>query len=159
MSDWYENFLAEQAAKVEAAMNGPRRDELFATLKAHGVKQVVVGFDGSGDSGQITEVTLTGAAGESIGRKESDAILAHQFQGTARTVQDWSSGKLKETVRCEDVNDRIEQLCYDLLYGARPGWEINEGSFGEFVFDVDANEIHLTHNQRIESYETSEESF
>ncbi|WP_207102821.1 DUF6878 family protein [Paracoccus shandongensis] len=42
----------------------------------------------------------------------------------------------------------IEQLCYDCPQQSHPGWENNDGTFGDFVFDVAARTITLDHNER-----------
>ena len=39
------------------------------------------------------------------------------------------------------------------------GWEINEGSFGEFVFDVEARSLTLDYYGRIIDHEHSSHSF
>lgn len=59
----------------------------------------------------------------------------------------------------KELEDKIEELCYALLDVSRGGWEINEGSFGTFEIHVESGEIALTHNDRIEAYETSRDTF
>ena len=39
------------------------------------------------------------------------------------------------------------------------GWEINEGSYGTFSFDVLNRKISLEFNERVESVNTTEEIF
>ena len=51
----------------------------------------------------------------------------------------------------------VQDLFYDLLEEHYAGWEINEGSFGQFVWDVKADSINLVHNMRIEETETEEQ--
>jgi hypothetical protein len=53
----------------------------------------------------------------------------------------------------------IEHLCYELLEHKYDGWEINEGAYGEFVFDAADREIALTFNYRISDVETSSHTF
>lgn len=50
----------------------------------------------------------------------------------------------------------VQDLFYDLLEEHYAGWEINEGSFGRFEWDVKQDTINLVHNARIESCETEE---
>lgn len=160
MSDFYETFMKEQRARLESACGGPRRAELMKILCDAGVDEVMVGFDGSGDSGQIEECRVDFGHGEDgRDKKRESALLKAPIPGTEREFQDWGGGKLDSVIRCESVRERIEDLCYDLLSGAHPGWEINEGSFGEFVIRPSQNQIALTFNERIETYETAEEEF
>ncbi len=51
----------------------------------------------------------------------------------------------------------VQDLFYDVLGDLYAGWEVNEGSFGEFEWDVKQNRINLVHNARIESCETEEQ--
>lgn len=56
------------------------------------------------------------------------------------------------------LREALEEFCYDLLSHHQPGWENNEGSHGDFVFDVASGTIALEHNQRfIESILTATE--
>jgi hypothetical protein len=42
----------------------------------------------------------------------------------------------------------VEYICYDLLAKDNGGWEINDGSNGEFVFDVLQKKAELTFHER-----------
>lgn len=56
-----------------------------------------------------------------------------------------------------DMVVAVEDLFYDVLEEHYGGWEINEGSFGQFRWDVHADGINLVHNTRIEEFETEEQ--
>jgi hypothetical protein len=47
----------------------------------------------------------------------------------------------------------VQHLFYELLEDLYGGWEINEGSFGQFVWNVSEDRITLLHTARIESTE------
>ena len=47
----------------------------------------------------------------------------------------------------------IEDWCYSKLESIHGGWEINEGSEGEFVFDIVKKEINLSHQYNVEENE------
>ena len=47
----------------------------------------------------------------------------------------------------------VTDLFYDVLEERYGGWEIDEGSFGYFEWDVNQDSIHLTHTARLESTE------
>jgi hypothetical protein len=52
--------------------------------------------------------------------------------------------------------EKIMGFCYELLPG---GWEINEGSYGTLVIHCKTMHVEHTHNERVESVETSETEF
>ena len=58
----------------------------------------------------------------------------------------------------------FEERCSDAAMAAledkHSGWEINEGAFGNVVFDITKGKVRLEHNHRVESseYEGSEEN-
>jgi hypothetical protein len=56
----------------------------------------------------------------------------------------------------------IEDYCYRMLENLHGGWEINEGSQGKFIFDLDSKEITLEHQYNTEdtkSFTLFEENF
>ena len=71
----------------------------------------------------------------------------------------WDKDGVKTVKRNKTVDELVEDLCYTLLACSHPGWEINEGAFGEFTIDSDRNAVSLEFSQRIESVEYSEEEF
>ena len=53
-----------------------------------------------------------------------------------------------------DLVMAVQDLFYDVLADHYGGWEIDEGSFVEFAWDVQADRINLVYNGRIESVHT-----
>jgi hypothetical protein len=49
------------------------------------------------------------------------------------------------------VESAIEYLVYDVLEANHSGWEINDGSYGEFRFDVANGTITVARNERLTS--------
>lgn len=49
----------------------------------------------------------------------------------------------------------IEEISYALLEAKYDGWEINDGAFGEFRFDVAERTITLDFNQRYTEIDSS----
>ena len=115
---------------------------LFDLLAAAGITRVVVVFDGYGDSGQIESITPF--AGETEATFPADQITLRQVRSDASGTDDQELA----------VHQAIETLAYDLLEETHPGWENNDGAFGEFVFDVGAQTITLDHNERFTDVET-----
>ena len=111
------------------AVRPDNKTALFDALAAAGITLVTVTFDGSGDSGQIEDITA---------------------QSDDRTV-DLPQGEItiaKLTAISMSVEAAIEQLAYDFLSEAHGGWENNDGAYGEFSFDVAARTITLDYNER-----------
>ena len=123
------------------------RAALFAALSTAGISEIIVEFDGEGDSGQIDHVHASDANGTVKLSDERIAVASAPWGGDELTRTD------------ETLGEAIETVCYALLSANCGGWEINEGSYGMFVFDVAERTIELTHNERYVSIETSEHTF
>lgn len=108
------------------------RQNILNALKKNGVKSVEVQYSGSGDSGQIDDVSDV----------PDDQIEMHDSSSR------FSEGEWRESVTLEKrpLREAVEWLCYEVLEREHPGWEINEGSNGTLQFDVKEAKIHLTHN-------------
>jgi Family of unknown function (DUF6878) len=119
---------------------------IFAALAEAGVTKVSIEFDGAGDSGQIEEILAWNAAGDTI-PLPSD-----------RKLQLTSPAPGNPPVETT-LQEAVETLAYDYLEDTHPGWEINDGAFGTFVFDVPARSITLEHNERYTEVHTSAHEF
>jgi len=53
----------------------------------------------------------------------------------------------------------IETLAYEYLEDTHPGWEINDGAFGTFVFSVSERSITLDHRARFTDVDISTHQF
>lgn len=130
-------FEARRAAQREDFLQRlvPLKAGLFAVLKSHGIIRVTAVFDGCGDSGQIDEMSAFNAEGPT------------EFpEGGIHLVD--AAPELNGKHLAQSVSDAIETLAYDLLETHHGGWEINDGAYGEFVFDVEAQNINLEFNER-----------
>jgi hypothetical protein len=114
---------------------------LFDSLAAAGIETVTVIFDGYGDSGQIERIDIE--AGEGTVLLPSDRIEI------ARAT--WESPEIER--QTQTVQEAIETMVYDLLRQVHSGWEINDGAYGEFTFDVAERTIKLDYNERYTSSE------
>ena len=56
----------------------------------------------------------------------------------------------------DDLEREMSDLCCKYVERDCPGWEIGTGSNGDFQFNVDKGSIHWTHNDIVESYDTTE---
>ena len=59
----------------------------------------------------------------------------------------------------QTVHEAIETLVYDFLRQTHSGWEINDGAYGEFTFDVAERTIKLDYNERYTSSENYSHEF
>jgi hypothetical protein len=88
----------------------------------------------------------------------NDGILTIKYNGSG------DSGYIENSF--EEIGDQvpstIEDWCYNKLESNFGGWEINEGSDGEFIFNFHDMTIELNHTYNVEENETDtiyEESF
>ncbi|MFD1911816.1 DUF6878 family protein [Halodurantibacterium flavum] len=139
----FADYLARQAEheRREAELLPVNKAALFGALAAAGITSVVVTFDGSGDSGQIEDITAQ--RGEELADLPPGVI----------TIASAAWGDPGIAANTMSVEQAIEQLAYDLLSMKHGGWENNDGAYGEFTFDVATRVITLEHNER---YTTTE---
>ena len=133
---------------------------LFDTLAQTKVSSIEVSFEGCGDSGQIEAVDYTDANGKGIDEAYLNKTIVKGSEKTS--YHQWDEKKkmlVKTEAREGNIREIIEEVCYDKLGASHGGWEINEGSYGTFRFDVAGRKVSLEYNQRIEDVRTSEESF
>ena len=118
---------------------------VFAALAAAGIHRVTVGYDGSGDSGQIEDVEAWDTGNERIPFPSDVKIqLASENPDHPLTEQ--------------NLEAAVETLAWDYLE-IYYGWENNDGAFGTFVFNVADRSITLEHNERYTEVNTTSHEF
>lgn len=120
---------------------------LFDALAAAKITQVIVTFDGYGDSGQVEDISAL-SGGETVDLPTGEINIARAVWGREDITESTMS-----------VEDAVEQLAYDFLSETHPGWENNDGAYGEFTFDVETETITLDHNERYTATESYEHTF
>ena len=139
---WQQSVVRDDARSrlAEEALPG-NKAALFEALARAGVTSVVVTFDGAGDSGQVESVDARiGAAAALL--PTCDVEIA---------TPAWDGSELQRQALL--LGEAAEQLAYAFLEETHDGWEINEGAFGTFAFDVAERTIRLDYNERIETSE------
>jgi hypothetical protein len=131
---------------------------LFKHFRKIKAKQAEITFDGSGDSGQIESSSIDGK--HFIKNSKKSGIVEGFISHTYTTFRE--EGGLQHgwnTKVC--LYEAIEDYCYRILESEHGGWEINAGSFGEFVLDARGDKLvtKLTMNERYEETTTSEETY
>ena len=97
-------------------------------LKDAGIDSVHIHYDGCGDSGSIESITYTDGQGSAVDL----------------------AGKLAMT------EEQLMDLFYDLTQARHPGWENNDGAYGEFDWNLTEDALKHTHNDRFTDYDTTE---
>jgi len=148
--DSFTRYAKQEARRMALAMQlrEATKARLLDALLAPGIARVSVLFDGEGDSGQIEETVAFDAGGQPVD------LPAEPL--TIQTAKPDGSGPEETTLPVADV---IEALCYELLEEKYPGWEIDDGSYGKFVFNVADGTIQLTFNGRFTDVDTSIDTF
>jgi hypothetical protein len=136
MSDYLAREAAHQAQA--AALRAGNKQALLAALVAASVSKLTVTVDGYGDSGQIESVEAVDAVGAAVPLPEQPLVPLRAAV--------WDQAEPKDHL--VPLREAVEWFAYDLLGSLHGGWEINEGSYGEVVFDVGAATITLDMNTR-----------
>jgi hypothetical protein len=125
------------------------KDIIFDLLSAEGIESFEVSFDGSGDDGSLNGIECFVPE---IAEKKIKKILSAKVEGAmVGNGTRWNPDGTNETIWDENVTVEglIEGVCYDVLQGVCAGWEINEGSYGTFYFDVKNRKVRLDFNERV----------
>jgi hypothetical protein len=112
---------------------------LFDILDSHGIAFVTVGFDGSGDSGQIDEISA------------HDETGIVELPDVKLPAIDIETPEPEAGTNDMSITDVIETLAYDLLEYEHNGWENNDGAYGEFRFDTADRSVTLRYHERFVS--------
>ncbi len=139
MAQFDASQLAHQTLSTTAMAQN--KEALFAAMRAAGLTEIIVTFDGGGDSGQI----------EDIDARCGDTVVP--MPDTAITLAQVSWGISEISTSSMSLSEAVETLAYDLLSDSHGGWENCDGAFGEFHFDAEAGTILLDYNERFTSSE------
>lgn len=131
---------------------------LFKHFRKIKAKEAEITFDGSGDSGQIESSSIDGK--HFIKNSKKSGIVEGFISHTCMTFL--GDGKLEHGWNVKVcLYEAIEDYCYNILESQHGGWEINAGSFGEFILDARGDSLvtKLTMNERYEDTTTTEETY
>jgi hypothetical protein len=145
ISEW--RVLTDAQAKLEAELLGVNKAALIDALAAAAVSEVVVDFDGYGDSGQIE--------GISVRSGDKDVTMPESQVEYSEAV--WGESEPHRAMVSLAV--AVESLAYQVLGQTHYGWEINDGSFGDIVIDVAGRSIMLRYNERYAATENYTHTF
>lgn len=111
-------------------------------LKAHGIANVIVSYDGEGDSGQTELVTATNADGTFI---NLDTPTTLDLPGVEDDLADAIRSFTGESTTLYGI---IDAFTWKLLNAYHDGFVNNDGGFGELTIDTTAGTVTLSHNDR-----------
>jgi hypothetical protein len=134
--DFHTKYMRERKEKAD---NFPKKAERFKKkLKELKVKSFEVQYSGSGDSGEIYEISWT--------PKKLNASV------DVGTWKRWNMKTLDHeyTTDHKSLRDYIEDFCYELLGDNHGGWEINEGQSGGIDWNSKDDVINHNYTQFIE---------
>jgi hypothetical protein len=120
VNDFYAQMLEAQQRAGE--QRGETRATLLAELRALGVTNIEVQYEGYGDSGNVEDVVVT--------------------PGTITLT--------------EELRRRVEDFGWDFAYALSPGFENNEGGYGELTWALVTDKIDVSHSNRYIATNTTE---
>ncbi len=159
----YRNHLARVASAADDAATWLRTIFLYLRAQQPELQYIGVEYDGCGDSGQIDSIfyggdkPCDGRAPFSVDVSDDQPLPDEVAQGRTHQAGEWQPG-VGWVKTSEPTNATAEQLIsdlgWDLAYGRNPGFEINEGGYGNIVIRADEKDpslvrILLSHSERI----------
>jgi hypothetical protein len=128
-----------------------QREKIFSVARDIGARKIRVSYSGGGDSGSIDGVELLDEDDEPISDDPTVSV--------AKKVGKLEADGWREIIKTQVVSLRaaVEEWCYDHLESRFGGWEINEGSQGEFVFRIPDDEIDHHHEENVMTTNNTDE--
>lgn len=126
---------------------------VFDYLEKRNFKEIKATFDGCGDSGQLEELTADNQNSKELFNEMVPFSAIHNGTEWDEKKKEWIELPHREGT----LGELLEQIVYDKLNADHSGWEINSGSFGEFVFNIKKRKINFVYNERYEEINTSED--
>lgn len=126
------------------------RRRIHRALKHLGATRAIVSYSGSGDSGQIDQVTIY---------KDQEQIKSEKKISVLVATSKWSQeGGWIERIKRKamTLEAALEELVYDWIESEHAGWENNDGASGECTVEVAADEFLLEHITYYTESETTE---
>jgi hypothetical protein len=132
-------------------MNNEYISKALTTLKELGATEIVIYFDGSGDSGSIDSVQIRQSDGKVVPNLD-DLFVNYPVEKSQYINGEWFNDvEIKQI----PIFDALEKYTYDELERTNVDWYNNDGGFGELRIELsDDVSIELEVNQRYTEYTT-----
>lgn len=136
------NAEKESESVDEKSVLQQNKQRLMDALRTRAVTNVTVNYEGSGDSGGITDVTFTPAVDVNASDEDEAKVTLLQL----RTHYDGK--EMRHTVEevSLELEDALEHFAFAILSAFHSGWEINDGSSGWIDISVETGEVSVTHD-------------
>lgn len=123
---------------------------MFDQLRKAGATEVVIYFDGSGDSGSIESVSIYNADRQQV--QVDQTVIYPKEKST------WIDDRWVNEIEHKEIPilEALEAYCYDELEKTQVDWYNNDGGFGEMRISLsDTVSVELEVNQRYTEYHTT----
>lgn len=131
-------WIAERNTQL-AEENAKKRAVLHDWLISAGIDRVEADYDAYGDSGNIESVELLRKEPKVVLPEPNDAALAGN-ENLYRSVL----GAITD-----DQMTWLQDFLWMVVYALHPGFENNDGGYGEIVWDLSRDAISVEHKERI----------
>ena len=135
----------EQDRRERASRTRETRAAVLVFLRDAGIEQVEATYDAYGDSGNIETVTLLPAL---LVQAASEAAGAVPCATAATSQGEAGLDAPKEVWITAEQERQISDLLWDVVYDLHPGFENNDGAYGEISWDIRADSITIEHAER-----------
>lgn len=117
------------------------RDRLLRALAGLGVRQVVVAYEGGGDSGDVSEV--------SVEPPELMPTLRAETIPLRCRIGEFQDGRYQYHTADQpmSLHQAVSDFTLDWVGDTHGGWENNEGGSGSVTLDVMAGTLKLEHTE------------
>lgn len=140
-TDWLSSYNADIERQKLALPQ--HKDALLDVLRAAGVANVTVTYDGEGDSGQTDSPHAITQDGSGI---DLATLTAPDPQAAS------TEGAAKPALQLSQL---VENFLWAVLDVHHAGFEINDGGFGELTIDVTERSVILEHSHRVMQIDSS----
>lgn len=135
---------------------------LLEQLRYHEIKRICVSFSGSGDSGDVY-VTEVKSIDDDV-KLDTEYLRTITVTGTPHMSDMWEGDKKRDwKKKPPTLHDLAYEVCWAELEASCGGWEIDNGSCGEFIFEPlaalserDPVIFSFSYNEREYDYESEE---
>jgi hypothetical protein len=115
-----------------AEVNKINKQVLVEFMRNSGINEIVIDFDGSGDSGQMDDVICYPEDKNNLLKTQLPLISCHHRFADGK----WT---LVEELGKAEAHDVAADISYSILENHYGGWEINEGSYGKIRINTNGS--------------------
>lgn len=135
---------------------------LLDQLRYHEIKRLCVSFSGSNDSGDVY-ITAIKSIDDDV-KLDVEYLRTITVAGASQMSDMWEGSQKRDwKKKPPTLHDLAYEVCWAELEASCGGWEIDNGSCGEFIFEPlatlekrDPVIFHFSHNERDYDYEDEE---